>query len=133
MAGKAAWGRVPGDVGGRKPSSVGPFTGGGARPISESLGGVLRSLGVPSKAVSRRIAEAWTAVADPAWAGRAKPLRLFGGVLVVGVSSAPLRLELAQFHAERLLAAMRARLPTDPITSLRFAPEATSDADEGRS
>ncbi len=123
-AGNSAAGKA---FGGGKPFS------GGAKPISELLGGALRSLGVPSRAVSRRIAEAWTAVADPAWAGRAKPMRLLGGVLVVGVSSAPLRLELVQFHAERLLAALRARLPTDPITSLRFAPEAIAEADEGRS
>ena len=122
-AGHSTWGKG----GGSKPFVP------GARPISESLGGVLKSLGVPSRAISRRIGEAWAAVADPAWAGRARPQRLLGGVLVVGVSSAPLRLELVQFHAERLLAALRARLPTDPITSLRFAPEAAAEADEGRS
>jgi hypothetical protein len=51
------------------------------------------------------------------------------------VSSAPLRLELAEFHAERLLAALKARLPNDPVTSLRFAPEAdtSSDSNDGPS
>jgi len=42
------------------------------------------------------------------------------GTLVVSVGSAPLRQELAQFHAERLLAALKSLLPTDPITALRF-------------
>ena len=102
------------------------------------MSGALRGLGVPSRAVSKRLLSAWADVADPAWAGRARPVRLFGGALVVGVSSAPLRLELAEFHAERLLAAMRARLPKDPITSLRFSPEtdvssAAANSPEGRS
>lgn len=98
--------------------------------IGELLPKALRELGVPSKALSRRVLAAWAAVADPAWGRRTKPVRLLGGALVVGVSSAPLRLELAQFHAERLLAALRAHLPDDPITSLRFAPHA-DEADEG--
>lgn len=97
-----------------------------AQAIGDLVSGALRGLGVPSRAVSRRLQEAWIDVADPAWAGRARPVRLFGGALVVGVSSAPLRLELAQFHAERLLAALRARCPKDPITSLRFSPESVS-------
>lgn len=102
-------------------------------PIGDLLPGALKSLGVPGKALSRRVTDAWAAVADPAWAGRARPLRLLGGALVVGVASAPLRQELTQFHAERLLAALRAYLPKDPITSLRFAPHANEAADEGRS
>ena len=36
------------------------------------------------------------------------------------VASAPLRQELAQFHVERLLAALKSLLPNDPITALRF-------------
>ena len=97
-----------------------------AQPIGDLVSGALRGLGVPSRAVSRRLFEAWTECADPVWANRARPIRLFGGVLVVGVSSASLRLELAQFHAERLLAALRARLPKDPITALRFSSEIDS-------
>ena len=99
-----------------------------ASPIGELVSGALRGLGVPSRAVSRRLNDAWTEIADPAWAGRARPLRLFGGALVVAVTSASLRLELAQFHAERLLAALRARLPKDPITSLRFSPDSEAAA-----
>jgi hypothetical protein len=77
-------------------------------------------MGVPTRAAGARVREAWAAVADPAWAGRAAPSRWVGGVLFVAVSSAPLRVELQQFHAERLLAALRAALPADPVVSLRF-------------
>jgi hypothetical protein len=59
-------------------------------------------------------------VADPSWADRARPLRLQAGVLTVGVASAPLREELVQFHAERLLAALREILTQDNLVSLRF-------------
>ena len=100
-----------------------------AQAIGDLVSGALRGLGVPSRAVSHRLNDAWIEIADPAWAGRARPLRLFGGTLVVAVTSAPLRLELAQFHAERLLAALRARLPKDPITSLRFSPDSESASD----
>jgi hypothetical protein len=88
--------------------------------VGDVLPGVLRGLGVPSKALSRRVRDAWDRVADPAWAGRARPERLQAGVLTVAVTSAPLREELMQFHAERLLAALRHALPDDSLTSLRF-------------
>jgi predicted nucleic acid-binding Zn ribbon protein len=94
--------------------------GGPAKPVSDLVPGVLRSLGVPSRALSRRVRDAWTRVADPAWVARTEPLRLQAGVLTVAVSSAPLREELVQFHAERLLAAVRVALPQDPVVSLRF-------------
>lgn len=127
----------------RRATEGGADRGGAPRAIGELVTGALRGLGVPSRAVSRRLQAAWIDVADPAWAGRARPVRCVGGALVVGVSSAPLRLELAEFHAERLLAALRARLPDDPITSLRFAPDSdapsetdpstTAHSPEGRS
>jgi hypothetical protein len=66
---------------------------------------------------------AWDALAEPAWEGLARPSRLSGGVLVIGVSSAPLRHDLAQYHAGRLLEALRAALPQEGIVALRFEPE----------
>ncbi len=114
-----------------RPASPVPKGGRPAQAIGDLVSGALRGLGVPSRAVSRRLNQAWVDVADPAWAGRARPLRLFGGTLVVAVTSAPLRLELTQFHAERLLAALRARLPKDPITSLRFSPDSESACGTG--
>jgi hypothetical protein len=94
--------------------------GGGARPIGESVDGALRALGVPSPALSNRVRDAWDRVAEPEWRGLAAPSRLAGGALVVAVSSTALRQDLAQFHAERLLRALRAALPDDPIATLRF-------------
>lgn len=94
--------------------------GGPARPVGDLLGGVLKSLGVASRAQARRVREAWARAADPAWAGRAAPVSLRDGVLLVSVSSAPLREELTHFHAERLLRALQASLPAEHLSSLRF-------------
>jgi len=104
----------------RTRSSAAPARGGPARPVGALVSGALRSLGVPSRAAGRRVLDAWRIVADAAWAGRAAPTRLLGGTLVVTVSSAPLREELAQFHAERLLDAMRRSLPDVPLAGIRF-------------
>jgi hypothetical protein len=105
------------------PRSMGrpaPDRGGPARPLGDLVTGALRSLGVPSRAATTRMREAWAAIADPAWAGKASPTRLVGGTFVVTVSSAPLREELAQFHAARLLEALRRILPDVPLAALRF-------------
>ena len=102
------------------PPSGGSSRGGPARPIGDFVPSALRSLGVPSKAASRRIRDAWNRVADEAWAGRTAPVRLQGGVLTVEVDSAPLREELTQFHAERLLAVLRIALTEDRLVALRF-------------
>ena len=97
-----------------------PNRGGPARAIGESVSGALRALGMPTRAASRRVMTAWATAADPAWRGRAAPARLIGGTLVVEVSSASLREELAQFHAPRLLEVMKKLLPEEPIVAIRF-------------
>jgi hypothetical protein len=83
-------------------------------------------MGVPSRAASTRVRSAWAAVADPAWAASTRPLSLAGGVLSIGVASAPLRHDLAQYHAPRLLEALRRTLPDETIASLRFEPDAAA-------
>jgi predicted nucleic acid-binding Zn ribbon protein len=90
------------------------------RPIGDLVPGALRALGVPSKAASGRVRDAWSRVSEPAWRDRAVPSRLQGGVLTVAVSSAPLREELAQYHAERLLRALQGLLTDDRLVALRF-------------
>jgi hypothetical protein len=109
---------APGRGGGASPRAG--RRGGPARPIRDVLPSALRALGVAPKAVSRRVAAAWKTASEGAWAGRAVPDRLLGGTLFVRVSSAPLRQELAQFHAARLLTVLGALLPDDPIVALRF-------------
>lgn len=96
--------------------------GGQAHPIGDVVRGALRSLGTPSRAATSRLRAAWDAVAEPAWVGLAAPLRMSGGELVIGVSSAALRHDLAQYHAARLLDALRRALPHEPFVAIRFEP-----------
>ena len=90
------------------------------RRAGDLLPTALRSLGVQSKRITRRIEEAWGRAADPAWLADARPSSLVGGALEIGVSSSSLREELAQFHGARLLVVLRAALPDLGLTSVRF-------------
>jgi hypothetical protein len=93
---------------------------GGPQPMSRLLPSALRALGVPSERVTRKVTAAWELAADPAWRGKAAPERLVGGWLVIGVSSASLRQEIAQFHRERLLKVLQAALPDVPLVGVKF-------------
>jgi len=92
-----------------------------AARVGDLLRQALRDLGMPSGRLAPRVAKAWEQAADPAWKGLAVPRVLVGGVLVVGVSSAALREELAQFHRARLLDVLRAALPDVVLAGLRFS------------
>lgn len=98
----------------------------------ELVSRALRDLGLPSKRVSERLRRAWDGLAEPAWAGRTSLRRIEGGVLEIGVSSAPLREELAQFHQERLLEVLRNALPDVSLIGLHFVLDNTSFGAEER-
>lgn len=102
------------------PAGKAPQRGGPPRAIGEVLPAAMRGMGLPSRAVVHRVVAAWSEVVGPAWASRTTPLSLANGTLFIGVPSAPLRDELARFHAERLLAELSARLPLDRVAALRF-------------
>jgi hypothetical protein len=70
-------------------------------------------------------------VAQPAWRPHVRLARLQGGVLEVAVASAPLREELAQFHAPRLLAVLRQALPDTTLVGLRFVAGEDAEPREG--
>lgn len=108
---------------GRTPSSRSAAgRGGPARAIGALIPRALSEFGIPSRAATGRIAKAWETASEGRWQRQARPDRIQGGVLFVSVTSAALRQELAQFHAERLLAVMKALLPSDPVVGLRFVP-----------
>ena len=100
-----------------------------ARPAGAFVSGALKDLGVLPARVSARLEEAWSQVAQPAWRPHVRLTRLQGGVLEVAVASAPLREELAQFHAPRLLAVLREALPDTTLVGLRFV--AGGEAERG--
>ena len=95
--------------------------------VGDLVAPALRELGVPSTRLTRRVQEAWSLAADPTWEGETVPLRLIGGVLVVGVRSAALRQEIAQFHRERLLSVLKAALPDVSLVAIRFTAEVDAD------
>jgi hypothetical protein len=91
-----------------------------AQPVGDLLGPALRELGMPSKRLTGRVLRAWEQVAEPGWRNKARPDRLVGGVLVVQVTSASLRDELAQYHRARLLEVLKTALPDVPLVGIRF-------------
>ncbi len=98
----------------------------------ELVSRALRDLGLPSQRVSERVRRAWLGVMEPAWEGRTVLRRIEGGVLEIGVSSAPLREELAHFHQERLLEVLRRAMPDVSLIGLHFVLDGTSTGTEGR-
>lgn len=80
----------------------------------------LKGLGVPSKRVDQRLHQAWEQVCETAWRSRTELRRFEGGVLEIGVSSAPLCQELSAYHADRLRDLLRASLDGIVLVGLRF-------------
>lgn len=99
--------------------------------VGTLVSAALRGLGVPSQRVTTALQQAFDAAIDPAWRGQVRLEALQAGVLDVGVASAALREEIAQFHAPRLLAVLRAACPDIPLARLRVlsvAPAAATAA-----
>jgi hypothetical protein len=88
--------------------------------VGDLVSGALKDLGVPPMRVSAPLAAAFERALEPAWRGQVRLERLQGGVLEVGVSSASLRQELAQYHATRLLSVLRQAVPDVTCVQLRF-------------
>ncbi len=98
----------------------------------ELLSRALKDLGLPSQRVGERLLRAWQGVAEPAWQGHTSLRRIEGGVLEVGVGSAPLREELAQFHTARLLEVLRKALPDVSLIGLHFVLDSAAGDAGGR-
>lgn len=96
--------------------------------VGTLVSAALRGLGVPSQRVTAALQQAFDEAIDPAWRGHVRLEALQAGVLDVGVSSAALREEIAQFHAPRLLAVLRAACPDVPLARLRVLSAAPSGA-----
>lgn len=96
--------------------------------VGTLVSAALRGLGVPSQRVTTALQEAFDAALEPAWRGQVRLEALQAGVLDIGVSSAALREEIAQFHAPRLLAVLRAACPDIPLARLRVLSSAPAPA-----
>ena len=97
---------------------------GSMRAAASSIGALMRDY-LRSRGLSRRshpagLAEAWAEAVGPARAPGTRVAGLRGGVLTVGVESAPLRCELETFYHEDLLDRLRLLAPQVRVRRIVF-------------
>src|SRR5271170_7415595 len=92
----------------------------GPERLGEILGRLFTARGWGRKQERLRLEQAWAEAVGQEYAARTRPAALRRGVLEVVVGNAVLLQELAHFHKRRLLEQVRLRLPSTPITDLRF-------------
>ena len=90
------------------------------RRAGDYVASAMKGLGVPSRRMDQRLHQAWDQVCETSWRERTRLRRFDGGVLEVGVSSAPLLQELAAYHADRLRDLLRSSLDGIVLVGLRF-------------
>ena len=92
----------------------------GPENLGEILSRLFAARGLGRKQGRLHLERAWAEVAGPELAAQTRVGNLRRGVLEVVVGNAILLQELAHFHKRRLLEQLRRRLPTTPVTDLRF-------------
>jgi predicted nucleic acid-binding Zn ribbon protein len=92
----------------------------GPEGLAEILSRLFTARGWGRRQGRLQLERAWEEAAGSEFAGRTRVNALRRGVLEVTVANAVLLQELAQFHKRRLLEQLRLRLPSTPITDLRF-------------
>jgi predicted nucleic acid-binding Zn ribbon protein len=91
----------------------------GPENLTEVLSRLFTARGWGRRQGQLHLERAWAEVAGE-FAPQTRVQVLRKGVLEILVSNAVLLQELTHFHRRRLLEQMRRRLPTTPITDLRF-------------
>jgi hypothetical protein len=94
--------------------------GGPAEKVGDILKRVLKDAGLAGPDRQIELSAAWRDVAGHEIAGETSISSFRGGVLTIGVGSAPLKHELEVFQREELLAALRTRLGGTFVSELRF-------------
>ncbi len=92
----------------------------GPEPLSEILSRLFTARGWGRRQDRLQLEQAWTEAAGAEIANHTRIGALRRGVLEVTVANAVLLQELAHFHKRRLLEQLRRRLPTTPLSDLRF-------------
>lgn len=88
--------------------------------LGDVLGPLFVARGWGRKSERVQLEDAWAAAAGPDTAPQTRVLGLKRGVLEVEVKSGILMQEMAQFRKRALLTALRAKLPGQTITDLKF-------------
>ncbi len=92
----------------------------GPEPIKEVLSRLFTLRGWGRRSARLHLERAWETAVGAKHVEATRVLALKRGVLEVEVKSAVLLQELAQYQKRRLLEALRASLPGETITDLRF-------------
>jgi predicted nucleic acid-binding Zn ribbon protein len=92
----------------------------GPEPLKEILSRLITARGWARRQARLHLERAWNAAVGPDYAAHTRVLGLRRGVLEVEVNSAALFQELAHFHKQRLLKALREKLPGQPPRDLRL-------------
>ena len=88
--------------------------------LGAALAELMRLKGVSDAGGNKQLADAWRAAAGDRIADRTRVVGVRRGTLHVGVQNSALLGELAGFHQDRLLAAVREKLPEGPPKALKF-------------
>lgn len=92
----------------------------GPRALSSVLSELFARRGFAQTEADQQWQQIWLDVAGPDVAGHSRVAGLRGGCLEIVVDSSVLVQELATFRREKLLGAIRQRLPQSRLRSLRF-------------
>lgn len=93
---------------------------GGPERVGDILARILAERGLLAEKEQNEILLAWREVVGPRIAAHTKVKSFRGGVLTVGVDSAPLRQELTLFQKDELTRALKVRLAGRPVERLEF-------------
>ena len=94
-----------------------------AEPVGAAVDRVLRRMVSPEELLLQQLREDWSGVVGEPVARASSPHHLHRGVLYVMVRGATLRMELARFHNETILARIRERCGENFCHQLRFIAE----------
>ncbi len=92
----------------------------GPEKLGEILSRLFTARGWGRRQDRLHLEKAWEEAAGKEYAAQTRVAVLRRGVLEVTVGNAVLLQELSHFHKRRLLEQLRLRLPSTPITDLRF-------------
>jgi predicted nucleic acid-binding Zn ribbon protein len=95
-------------------------SGRGPELVGEVLARLFTARGWGRRQGQLHLEKAWAEAVGPEHAAHTRVSSLRRGVLEVIVDNAVLLQELAHFHKRRLLGLLRTRLPSTPLTDLRF-------------
>jgi predicted nucleic acid-binding Zn ribbon protein len=97
-----------------------PFTKDTAKPISESLGKLMSSLGLGERLRENEVRRAWKDVVGDFLATHSEPQALRNGVLIVRVLQSTVYFELERMWKREILAKLKQRFGARTVRDIKF-------------